>query len=335
MDDNLEMQQWYSAVDKSARSPINEYETLAEVKTKQNIQNEPGVIAHSNNAVGFQKSGMSDNNMKKWLTILGLLLAVVFTVSVATAVIAVLAYSKSESPQIQTGQRVNISAIVSTELHRIQNESATMEDSQTQMIMNKFSSLSRKLEDFHANLSLLGEQVSSIQLALMNNETSNVANNDLVSLRYQLNGLDLNFNSLRDMVSNLQQMTGRNISSVASDLGTTRNQVTTLTSNLGTTRNQVTTLTSDLGTTRNQVTSLQQTTNSDISSVRNQISSMQNQLNTFTTSVNNRLAAEVNLYQNCRQDTESCTLQYGSGAGAEYYKPYCRTSWLSINVTVS
>ena len=188
----MEMQ-WYTVVNSSAQNPVNEYESLADLKIEQNVLKEPRFGANN-----IHESMKSDGNVmlkKKWLTILGLLLAVIFAVSLAAAVVAVLAYFKpitqtrSESPQTQEikgGQGVNISALmdlVSSELHRIQNESAPTDDLQ---------SISRKLDDFHANLSLLAEQVSSIQLALMNVATTDDVNNDLMSLGHQLNGLDSN-----------------------------------------------------------------------------------------------------------------------------------------------
>ena len=319
MDEKLEMQ-WYTSIDESAKNPTYNYETLTEVKASvmENMVQRPGVGKSTNSA----PTSLADvAATKKCLTIMGLLLAVFLMVSLAAITIAAVAYYKSsgqmqgessQSKGIQSELGVNYSAlvnIVSSELQHFLNESASTDNPLTQMLI---MSLSRKVEVFQANLTQLGE--------LHNAVSRNISSlrSDLVTVRNQVTSLQQTsntaINSVRTEVRNLQNIASRNSS----------------------------TLMTDLDAVNSQVTNLEETTSGDISSIRMDVStlqsaasrnssSIQTQLNTFTISVNSRLATPVNLYQNCRQDTESCTLTHGN----EYYKPYCHTSWLSINVTVS
>ena len=108
-------------------------------------------------------------------------------------------------------------------------------------------------------------------------------------------------------------------------------QLNTLNSNINT----------EIGSVRNQVTSLQQVTSGNISSVRMDLSSrtttLQQSISSVITSINNRLTSSVNLYQNCYQDTRSCRIDpsFVASVDNEIYKPYCFTSYLSIDVSVS
>ena len=83
-------------------------------------------------------------------------------------------------------------------------------------------------------------------------------------------------------------------------------------------------------TTMTQLSSLQSSVNT-LSIAKNttmaQLSSVQSSMNILTTRVN----SPVNLYQNCIQETRSCT---NSASGSTYAK-YCYTSTLHINITVS
>ena len=85
-------------------------------------------------------------------------MATLLVISVAAAIIASLAYIKTatriqsdtsgEIQAIQSGQGVNYTAlanVVSTELHRILNESSIAKDILNQMLMSNFSSLAKLL----------------------------------------------------------------------------------------------------------------------------------------------------------------------------------------------
>ena len=79
-----------------------------------------------------------------------------------------------------------------------------------------------------------------------------------------------------------------------------------------------------------QLNNLDSRFNTNLGMVQNQVTNLQQ-------NISNCLASPVNLYQNCYQDTQSCTLDpaFQIGVDREDFKPYCYTSYLSINVAVS
>ena len=110
--------------------------------------------------------------------------------------------------------------------------------------------------------------------------------------------------------------------------------VSALQENTATLTRQIVELENKLNQTHNtamtQLSSLQSsvnTLNTYKSTSTARLSSLQSSVNTLTTRVN----SPVNLYQNCSQETRSCT---NSASGSTYVK-YCVTPSLHINITVS
>lgn len=369
MDEYSTEMQWYMAVDNSATSPQNEYEAV----NKQNVLKQPGIGADSSNYVQAKKTKKCLILIGVLLAVfITVSLSTGVLATMAYSIATNPHHSQAQANQVEQGvNRSVLLNVLSSELFQILNESVDG-SMLNQMITNNFSSLSRKLHIFQTNLSLIDEQIISIHSMLTNVESQvDIVNNNISSIKSELNIFNKNLDSLASAVNSLQQTTNRNLSSLIAEINDLRSTFNrnnlSLTMNLGSVRNQVSglqqmtnnnisavraeatalrteinrnslmftaqlsslnsQLNTDLGSVRNQVTSLNTTTKS----LSSHVSSVQNQLNT----VSNRLASPINLYQSCYQDTRSCTLEHGVGAGAEIYKPYCRTSYMSINATVS
>ena len=193
-------------------------------------------------------------------------------------------------------------------------------------------------------------------------------NGDTSSLMVRLNALDshvtTNYTSLTNQISSLQLSSNRTITSVISDIATLRRDVSSLqistTNSINSVTTQINTLSGthsrDNSSLSSQITTLQQQTDASIDTVTSRINTLSTThtndnslltnrvsgLQSTTTSlsgsistINTRLSRPVNIYQGCYNITRSCTLSAGAGAGAEHIKPYCQTTYLNINRSVS
>ena len=129
--DSEEMDQWYVAANSSygqaTKHESNQYEILADVKKVQDelMQQTPASV-NVEEHISTESMKSDIIKVKKWLTILGLVLGIFLVVAIAAAIIGSLAYTKttiqpdtsSEIQAIRMGQGVNNTAalanIVST-----------------------------------------------------------------------------------------------------------------------------------------------------------------------------------------------------------------------------
>ena len=131
-------------------------------------------------------------------------------------------------------------------------------------------------------------------------------------------------NSLQSMINTAQNTTTGQLNSLQSSVDTLN---TTTIAQLNSLQSSVDT---DRDTTTAQLSSIQSsvdTLNIAKNTATTQLSSLQSSVNTLTTQVH----SPVNLYQNCIQDTRSCTNQ---SSGSSYLK-FCTTHSLRANVVVS
>ena len=187
------------------------------------------------------------------------------------------------------------------------------------------------------------------------------------SLMVRLNALDYhmttNYTSLTNQISSLQLSSNRTITSVISDIATLRRDVSSLQTSTTNSINSVTTQINTLSGTHSrdtsslssQITTLQQQTDASINTVTSRINTLNTThtsdnslltnrvsgLQSTTTSlsgsistINTRLSRPVNIYQGCYEITRSCTLSAGADGG-EHIKPFCQTTYLDINYSVS
>ena len=110
------------------------------------------------------------------------------------------------------------------------------------------------------------------------------------------------------------------VSALQENTATLTRQIVELENKLNQTHNTAMTQLSSLQSSMNTLNAYKSTSTSELSS-------LQSSVNTLTTRVN----SPVNLYQNCSQETRSCT---NSASGSTYAK-YCTTPPLHINITVS
>jgi predicted nucleic acid-binding Zn-ribbon protein len=349
----------------------------------------------------------------KWLLLsLGLLLAILLTVSLIAAAIAALAYSKPTGSQVSES---NVRNIASGELLRILNETAPDQEEKInllqQMFLQNLSFQLEKLYAFQTNLSSINEQVGAMkgrldgldlllntdldsvreelvslsniteitstrrEIADLRSEISELCttlNGDTSSLTVRLNALDsrltTNFTTLTNQISSLQLSSNRDITSAMDDIATVRRDVSNLQTSVestGNSINSVTTQISTLSSTQsrdtsslsNRITNLQQQTSTSINTVTGQINTLRDthtsdnrsltnrfsSLQSTTTSlsgsistINTRLSRSVNIYQGCYEITRSCTISASAGVnGAEHIKPFCQTTYIDINYSVS
>ena len=343
--------------------------------------------------------------IRQLLLSVGLLLAILLTVSLIAAVVAVLAYFKPAGSQVSESDVQNIA---SSELLRILNETAPNQEERIdllqQMLIRNLSFQLEKLYVFQTNLSLINEQVGAMKgrldgldlllntnldtvreelvslsniteitstrrdIAELRTEISELRtsfNGDTSSLMVRLNALDshvtTNFTLLTNQISSLQLLSNRNFTSVTADIATLRRDVSSLQSSTTNSINLVTTQISALSSTQSRDTSslssritiLQQQTDTSINTVTSRINTLNTThtsdnslltnrvsgLQSTTTSlsgsistINTRLSRSVNLYQGCYEVTRSCTISADNG---EDIKPFCQTTYLDINISVS
>ena len=131
-------------------------------------------------------------------------------------------------------------------------------------------------------------------------------------------------------LNSLQNTTTEQLSNLQSSVDTLNTAKNTAMEQLSSLQSSVNTLNTAKNTAMEQLSSLQSSVNT-LNTAKNtamaRLSSLQSSVNTLTTRIN----SPVNLYQNCIQETTSCT---NSASGSTYVK-YCVTHSLSINITVS
>lgn len=322
--------------------------------------------------------------IKQLLFSLGLLVAMLFAVSVVVAALAALAYFKPTTSQVSDS---NIQSIVSSELLRILNESAPGPDQEEKfnvlqkMFMKNLTFQLEKLYLFQTNLSSINERVGNMKgrldgLDLLLNTDLDSVREELVSLASYRNitAVIADVEMVRRDVSSLQTSTTNSINSVRTQISTlsstqSRDQsslssrITNLeqqtTSSINTVTGQINTLrtthSSDNTTLTNRITNLQQQTtasvngvtsqvntlrsthSSDNSSLANRVASLQSTTTSLSSSIstiNTRLSRSVNIYRSCYDASQTCTISAGADGG-EYFKPFCQTSYLNINLSVS
>ena len=154
-----------------------------------------------------------------------------------------------------------------------------------------------------ANLALLGNLLSSVNAL-------NVTNSNFMA----------ELNSLESSVSSLNRTNGAAVTQL--------NSLQSSVSSLNTTNQSTTT---QLNSLQSSVSTLESVLNSlspgQVVTTVNAISSLQSSVNSLTTRVN----SPVNLYQNCTQETESCTSTQSGSA----YRKFCTTPSLPVNKSVS
>ena len=328
----------YMSLEDTNKEAANYYENymLKDAPGKQKVDN-AGLYEDPTN----ERLARDLKRVKKWLLCLTSLLIILFVAFLIAAVVAALAYTSS--------------------LHVTQSDASSSELANNslmqQIFMQNFSFLSEEMLSLQKNLSSIAEKVDNFTHQLMN---------DIETARNEISILNVsasrNITTMKKEIADLIGATSRNNSILTSqfndldselnaDLEALRSQISSLQNSVSSGINSVRSEVRDLQVTasrnssmlaaridavRNQVTGIQQVTSSTISSVNgvnSTLLSVQSQLHTFMTTVNSQLTTPINLYQNCYQDTESCTVEVG--AAQEYYKPWCHTPWQSVNVTVS
>jgi predicted nucleic acid-binding Zn-ribbon protein len=137
------------------------------------------------------------------------------------------------------------------------------------------------------------------------------------NLQKNFNATQNNLTQVRHQISNVQNQLGIN----QREVGAVGDRVTAVQDQLTTTRANITSLNGQTNLIRQQLT----TTQTNIAAVRSQASSLQ-------TSLNNHLSSSMQPYQNCHQDTQSCSV---SNLTNDNRRLYCNTHALNANVTVS
>ena len=140
----------------------------------------------------------------------------------------------------------------------------------------------------------------------------------------QLSSLQLVVNS----VNHVQHLTTTQLSEVQSSIDTLRSMLNISTSQL----NSLRTTWDSHSTAMAQLNSLQTVVNG-LNTVQHSTTSHLNSLQSSVNTITDRVNSPVNLYQNCTEETRSCTISTSSSSN--YYWRYCTTPSLAINSTVS
>ncbi len=152
------------------------------------------------------------------------------------------------------------------------------------------------------------------------NETKEASKTEIAKLKIILqNSIHTANNAIMTQLNSLQ--------SSVSSLNTTNEATVTQLNSL---QSSVSSLNSTNGATMTQLNSLQ----SSVSSLNTTNGVTMTQLNNTQSSVNSlttRVNSQVNLYQNCTQETQSCT----SAQSGSAYRRFCTTSFLPVNKSVS
>ena len=142
-----------------------------------------------------------------------------------------------------------------------------------------------------------------------------------------INALQRNFQTLLNITQRNLTQIGRNLSSLQDRVDTTQDEMRSL-------RSSVVQIQSNQGITESTINAV----NLHIHQVQNQLNTTQtsvglvsSQITSFQTLVNNRLSAPVRIYQNCRQDTTTCTI---STLINDDRRMLCTTASQRTNITV-
>ena len=186
------------------------------------------------------------------------------------------------------------------------------------------ATLTRRIEELEVKLNQTQESKNNQQISLVHvidklNSLQNTTTEQLSSLQSSVDTLNTAKNTALIRFNSLQS----SVDTLTTDRDTTMAQLSSL-------QSSVDTLNTGRVTTTARLSSLQaslNTLNTGRDTTTDQLSNLQSSVNTLTTRVN----SPVNLYQNCIQDTRSCT---GSQSGYSYFKS-CTTGSLPTSITVS
>ena len=211
---------------------------------------------------------------------------------------------------------------ISSELQKLQDTVTALSNDFTSHI-DQLQRLSQQITD-QFNVTSLANQVLGLhnQSQLMQSRIMQVEGNigDLIlvqsNLQRNLNATQSNLTQVRHEIGNVQNQ----LNTTGDKLELVNERATVLQGQLTTTQANMTTLNMQVNTLRQQLT----TTESNLTLVSSQAANIQ-------ASLNNHLRSPIELYQNCRQDTTSCSVSILANNNRRLY---CNTPSLNATVTV-
>ena len=295
----------------------------------------------------------------------GTVCCVFFIVSLAAVILATSTswqnatenQSVSLGPQAQVGQGNVNKELINNFSHELQMLYDTLNASIKELyaLRSELKQLTTQTQynfsDVLAELGAMGDNISShigqlqYELTKAQSNITSVAN-QVISLQSQLQSTQNGIVSVEDRATNLGlvqnglqnqfNMTQSDVTLASHQITSLQNQLHTIQGNVGSVNRSVTNLQGQLSTTQTNVTTLNiqvgnlqyqlSATQTDLASVSSRVTGLQ-------TSVNNHLSSPgpVNLYQNCHQDTTSCSI---SSLINDNRRLLCTTSSLEANITV-
>ena len=364
-----EEENYEDLADIQAKVCNNLYETLpiARAKTQppERQPNDSELKNFSKNQ--FDKTEISKikqdlRQTKICLIIMGLLLLVILLLSTTAVVLAVILSEQTTSaiPPTTIGPQALVAQ--GNPLEQVTNNTELFNNfsSEVERIYDKLNTSAIEVNSDLRDLTIQTfENLTGIQQAV--NFVRDELNVHVNQLQHQLLKSQLNVSLLTTEVLNLQhelRVTQNKIDTVEtriSNVSMTQNnlqfRLTTIQTNLSQTSQQVERLQGRISTTENDIVSIRGTVASlqtlqtaiqtNVNTVSTQLNNVHSQLTSAqlsvsltssqVTNINNRLRSPVNLYQNCRRDTASCSVQQLIN---DNRRSYCSTSDLSANITV-
>ena len=189
---------------------------------------------------------------------------------------------------------------------------------------NQLQHLTQQITD-HSNATSLINQVIILQDGSREMQSKiTEAEGQIDDLLLMQSNLQKNFNATRNNLTQVRYQ----ISMVQNQLGTNQQEVRAVDDRVRAVQDQLITTTVNITSLNGQTNVISQqlsTTQTNIAAVRNQASSLQ-------TSLNNHLSSTIDFYQNCHQDTASCSVSNSANSNRRIL---CDTGDLNANVTVS
>ena len=247
------------------------------------------------------------NKTKRCLIILGLLVVVLLFVSITAVILVVMLSTKATS------------ALTSSAL----GPQAQVAQGGVQDQLTNNSEWINKLSSEVEWLSVIVNSSTKELNDILSDSSKQIWEN-LTDIVQVLNAVKVHFNVTESEVQqtsfHVASLQGQ-VHNTEDDIVSIRRTVTHLQTQLNATQTNFSTVNQQLANMRNQLS----TANSSLTSTSNRVTSLQ-------TSINNRLNSPVNLYQNCRQHTSTCSI---SRLINDNRRSYCSTPFLNASITVS